>query len=103
MTEESDIKYDIKKYIQSRGGYITPVANGAFAKLGDADMVVCYKGLYVAIEGKTPTGSQEGWQITRMTQIRNAGGIYAIARTVDAVKQLLDEIDRRYPNGIELL
>lgn len=100
MTEESDLKREVKAYLKSKGAYVIPVAQGAYSKTGDPDMVVCYKGLFVAVEGKTYTGRQSDWQIVRMEQIRKAGGIYAVIRSVDACKQLLEEIDRRFPNGI---
>lgn len=95
MTEETDLKKQIKALLKSRGAYVAPIANGAYAKIGDPDMVACYKGLFIAIEGKTYTGRQSDWQRLRMDQVHNAGGIYVVARSVDAVKQLLDELDRR--------
>lgn len=95
MTEESDMKNAVKAFLKSRGAYVVPIAQGAYSKKGDPDMVVCYKGRFIAIEGKTYKGHMDGWQITRREQIEKAGGIFAIIRTVDAAKQLIDEIDRR--------
>ena len=95
MTEESDLKKMMKAYLKSRGAYVVPVANGAYAKIGDPDIVACYKGVFVAIEGKTYTGRQSDWQKLRMDQVHDAGGIYVVARSVDIIEQVLDEIDRR--------
>ena len=95
MTEESDMKNAVKAFLKSRGAYVVPIAQGAYSKKGDPDMVVCYKGRFIAIEGKTYRGQMDGWQITRREQSEKAGGIFAIIRTVDAAKQLIDEIDRR--------
>lgn len=97
MTPESELKKGIKTYLKSKGAYIAPIANGAYAKIGDPDLVVCYKGLFIAIEGKTYEGRQSDWQRLRMEQVEKAGGIYAIVRSVDSARQLLEEIDRRYP------
>ena len=95
MTEESDLKKQMKAMLKARGAYVVPVANGAYAKMGDPDMVACYRGMFIAIEGKTYAGRQSDWQRLRMDQVHDAGGIYVVAKTVDALKQLLDELDRR--------
>lgn len=96
-TPEQALKKELKRLFTSRGAYVVPVAQGAYSKKGDPDMVLCYKGMFVGIEAKTYEGAQDTWQAVRMDQIHKAGGIYAIVRSVDAAQQLLDEIDRRYP------
>lgn len=101
MTEESELKAELKALFKARGAYVVPVAQGAYSKKGDPDMVVCYKGLFVAVEAKTYTGRQSDWQRTRMDQVHAAGGIYAIVRSTDAARQLLAEIDRRYGDGAQ--
>ena len=85
----------------AQNGTELPVANGAYAKMGDPDMVVCYKGMFIAIEGKTYEGRQSDWQRLRMEQVQKAGGIYAIIRSVDGARQLVEELDRRHPDEDE--
>ena len=101
MTPESDMKKEVKAYLKSKGAYVVPVANGAYAKMGDPDMVVCYKGIFIAIEGKTYEGRQSDWQKLRMEQVQKAGGIYAIIHSVDGARQLIEELDRRHPDEDE--
>lgn len=91
---ESDLKREMKEYIESVGGFWSVVANGAYAKIGDPDMIVCYKGFYIAIEGKTLKGTMSGFQKTRETEINRAGGIYICARSLDSLKKVIQEVDK---------
>lgn len=90
---ESIIKSDIKKALAERGAYFAPVAQGSFGKPGDPDMVVCYRGLFIGIEVKTAAGSMRPIQKRRMKEIRAAGGVYALPRSVEDAMALLDELD----------
>ena len=90
------MKAEVKSYLTSRGACVIPIAQASYSCNGAPDMVVCYKGLFIAIEGKTYQGRQSGWQARMQDKIEDAGGVYAIIRTVDAAKQLLDEIDQRF-------
>ena len=89
---ESILKRQIKDYITSIGGFWSAVKGGAHSKTGDPDLIVCYKGRFIAIEGKTDVGVQSEWQKVRQEEIVNAGGIYILARSLDEVKERLGEI-----------
>lgn len=93
MTPEGALKKAIKEYLNSVGAFWSMIPGGAYAKIGDPDMVVCYKGRYVAIEAKTPTGKQSNWQQLRQREIERSGGIYILARKVDDVKSVIESID----------
>lgn len=88
------MKRDLKILLTERGAFWSAVAGGAYSKQGDPDLIACYKGRFIAIEGKTYNGTQSQWQKTRQTQIEHAGGIYILARNVDAVRDVLDSIDK---------
>lgn len=68
------------------------VTGGPFSKPGDPDMVVCYRGVYLAIEAKTPTGRLREDQKIRQKEIEAAGGIYLVARYVEDVEDALRRI-----------
>ena len=93
MTPEGKLKKAIKEYLDSIGAFWSMIPGGAYAKIGDPDMVVCYRGRYVAIEAKTPTGVQSEWQKTRQRQIEEAGGLYVLARKLDDVKQAMASLE----------
>jgi len=92
MTNESELKEDIKQYLKSIGAFWSMVKGGAHSKNGDPDMVVCIRGLFVGIEAKSWDGHQEPIQKMRQKQIERAGGIYILARSVEDVSRVLDKL-----------
>ncbi len=94
MTQaEASIKKAIREALKERGAFWSLVPEGTFAKPGDPDMIICYKGRFVGMEGKTPVGRLSDVQKLRRTQIEAAGGIYAVVRSVDDAMAVLDKID----------
>ena len=85
MTPEGRLKKDIKALLTQCGAFWSLIPGGAYAKIGDPDMVVCYKGRYIAIEAKAGDGVQSKWQKTRQAEIEAAGGLYILPRSVEAV------------------
>ena len=67
---ESDINKEIKKYLESVGAFWSAVTGGGYSKPGDPDIVACFRGRYIAIEGKTPTGVQSPVQKRRQMHRR---------------------------------
>ena len=54
MTPEGKVKEACKKYLKSIGAwYFMPVSNG-MGQVGIPDIIVCYNGLFIAIETKAP-------------------------------------------------
>lgn len=92
-TEESRIKTEIRKYLNGIGAFWSNVQGGPGSKPGDPDIVVCYKGRYIGLEAKTLTGKQSPIQKIRMGEIRDAGGIYEIVRSVEDVKRVMEKIE----------
>lgn len=93
QTPEAKLKKSIRDVLDSRGAFWSNIQGGAFSKPGDPDIVVCYRGRYVAIEAKAPRGRQSEIQKLRQEQIEGAGGVYILARTVEAVTSVLDAMD----------
>lgn len=89
---ESAIKKEMKDWLDSEGIFWSMVKGGAYSKKGDPDMIICVDGRYVAIEGKTEDGQQSNIQKTRMRQIRASGGVYAVARDLDELKETVERV-----------
>lgn len=54
MTPEGKVKEACKKYLKSIGAwYFMPVSNG-MGQVGIPDIIICYRGRFVAIETKAP-------------------------------------------------
>ena len=92
MTSEGRIKADIRRFLTESGAFWSNVQGGPGSKPGDPDIVVCYKGRYIGLEAKTDTGRQSPIQKVREDEIRDAGGVYAIVRSVDDVREILERI-----------
>jgi hypothetical protein len=92
MTPEGKVKKAVKEYLKSIGAwYYMPVSNG-MGRVGCPDILVCYKGLFMAFETKAPgkiknvTPNQE----REITDIQRANGL---ALVVDDVQQVKDAIN----------
>ena len=80
----------LKSHCGEKGG--RAVTGGGYSKPGDPDLIACFRGRYVAIEAKTPTGAQSPIQKKRMKEIQEAGGIYILARSVEDVAEVIEEL-----------
>lgn len=66
---------------------------GKYSGKGSADILACIGGHFVAIEVKKPSGSVVSLhQYKFLEEIRNAGGVAFIAKSVDDVKRTLLEL-----------
>ena len=101
MTPEGKVKKAVKEYLKSIGAwYYMPGSNG-MVRVGCPDILVCYKGLFMAFETKAPgkiknvTPNQE----REITDIQRANGL---ALVVDDVEQMKEAIhDKIIEAGIE--
>ena len=91
-TPESKLKNEIKAYLKDKGVYWCMIQGGAFSKPGDPDLVACVCGRFIAIEAKTYDGTQRPMQKVRQQQIEDSGGIYLIAKSVDDVKEVCEDV-----------
>ena len=96
MTPEGKVKKKVKEYLQSIGAwYYMPVSNG-MGRVGCPDILVCYKGLFMAFETKAPgkiknvTPNQQ----REIDGIQRANGLAHVVDDVEQVKSLLDTYER---------
>jgi len=61
---------------------------------GLPDITVVYKGVYVGIEVKTPTGRLTKDQKLMHKKMDKAGARYIVARSINDVKEYLDELEK---------
>jgi Holliday junction resolvase len=94
-TPEGKVKDAIKKFLKERGAwYFMPVSNG-MGQVGIPDIIICYKGVFVAIEAKAPgkkkniTSNQE----RVIEAIRSADGFAWVVDNPDDMPMLFDVID----------
>lgn len=96
MNEKAIVK-KIVAAIKRRGAYVIKT-HGSPALAGVPDLLVCYKGFFVALEVKTPKtqNNLSPRQRHSIAMISEAGGVAAVVWTVDQATQLLDYIDRGF-------
>ena len=92
-TPESVLKKELKEVLKRYGAFHCMIKGGPHSKVGDPDIVVCYKGRFIGIEAKTHEGHQSTWQELRERQITEAGGIYAVIRSTEELIRLLEEVE----------
>ena len=97
MTPEGKVKKKVKEYLQSIGAwYYMPVSNG-MGRVGCPDILVCYKGLFMAFETKAPgkiknvTPNQQ----REIDEIQRANGLAHVVDDVEQVKYLFDILERK--------
>ena len=91
---EIDIQKEIENYLdKNKIFHFRSGADGT--KSGLPDVVMCYKGRFVALELKKPkTGKAQGHQKTIAKLIEKSGGITAFPRSLKEVIQIIQRIDR---------
>ena len=91
--KESAIQKKIKDWLESEGAYVVKVITAT--KAGVPDLLVCYKGLFIAIEVKTPEtkNNVSALQKHNIINIHNANGYAIVAWDLDIVKDLIRKID----------
>ncbi len=88
MTPEGKVKYKIKTWLKINmpGHWQVSVRGGAFGKAGTPDLLICWMGIFIAIEIKTFDGVVSALQNVQLHLIREAGGVAAIVRGYDVAR-----------------
>ena len=89
---EKSIENKIKTYLRSKGAYCVKYHGNQFSQVGVADLLVCYKGRFLAIEIKNETGKTSPLQDVNIQMVKDAGGISFVARSVEDVRAVIDNI-----------
>ena len=100
MTPEGKVKKAAKEYLKSIGAwYYMPVTNG-MGRVGCPDILVCYKGLFMAFETKAP-GKIKNVTANQQREITDIQRVNGLALVVDDVEQVKEAIrDKIIQEGI---
>jgi hypothetical protein len=95
--EEKKLRRDISAYLN----HVTPKPyviespqhkkNGA--RIGMADILICYRGRWVSVECKAGENKLSAEQINDMHAVRESGGYYILAHGVEDVRDMFRHID----------
>ena len=93
---ESRLSRKIAAEVRARGGFVFKVHGGPTMMAGLPDLVVCYRGCFIGLETKMPDGRVSAVQGLRHEQIRHAGGVCAVVRSVEEAMVILDRVDQQH-------
>lgn len=74
MTPEGKVKAKVKKTLADMGAYYAMPMGTGYGHSGVADFLVCYKGMFVAIECKANGGKPTALQLKSLADVESAGG-----------------------------
>ncbi len=92
---ESRLQRQIIAALEAEGYYVCNVV--VAGRAGTADLLVCAKGRFIALEVKTPAGRVSPLQVLENKRVLAAGGAGFVVRSVgDALACVRSEVSERY-------
>ena len=89
--KESQLIQNIRKYLATLPEcFFWKEHGGQYGTAGIPDIIVCYKGRFIALEAKVGKNQPTRLQAATIEQIRRAGGIACVVRSVDEVKETIN-------------
>jgi len=93
MISEKQIENKIKRFLAEQGAYYFKHFGCKFSKAGVPDIIACLHGKFLGIEVKREDGKLSELQKINLEQIRDAGGIGIVARSVEDIKECLNSMN----------
>ena len=90
---ESGFQRSIQREIEKRGGYCVKQHGSMITAVGIPDLLVCYKGMFIAFEAKVDNNKPSKAQGVNLRNILKAGGFTAVVWNIKEVKAILNFID----------
>ena len=90
---ESGFQRSIQREIEKRGGYCVKQHGSMITAVGIPDLLVCYKGMFIALEAKVDNNKPSKAQGVNLRNILKAGGFTAVVWNIKEVKAILNFID----------
>jgi len=91
---EKDITAAITRYLKTVPHcFFFKEHGGQYGTAGLPDIIVCYRGRFVAFEVKTATGRPSKLQEVTIAKIKAAKGEAFIVRSVEEVKRIIEKLE----------
>ncbi len=88
--KESDLVRKISEYLKTIPNlFFWKEHGGIYGTAGIPDIIVCYKGRFIAFECKVGNNKPTVLQDVTIKQILKAGGTAVVVRTVDEVRKII--------------
>ena len=93
--KESNLIDRIKAYLKSVDKlFFYKEHGGQYGTSGIPDLIVCYRGRFIAFEVKTEKGKTTVLQEMTIRKIIKAGGFALVVRSVEDVRAVIDSLKR---------
>lgn len=84
---EAEFSRKVTKYLESKGAIVNNQTGGIYSKVGVSDLIVCYKGRFIALELKVGNYQPDPLQISYLQKVRDAHGFGLLLR--DSLRDLM--------------
>ncbi len=93
-TPEKKVKDKVTAILRKHGAYYFFPATYGMGRAGVPDIIVCFNGLFIAIECKAGKGKTTALQDRELAAIKQAGGISTVINetNIELVEQILSEV-----------
>ena len=75
MAEEKRFENQVRRYLDSIGAWHLKTISNGYQRAGIPDLLICYKGRFIAVELKARKGKATPLQEYELKRIRSAGGL----------------------------
>lgn len=90
---EKSVENRIKAYLRTVDGlFYWKEHGGMYSTCGIPDIIICYKGKFIALEVKNDVGRPTKLQLIQIDRIKRCGGVATIVRSVDDAKAVIESI-----------
>lgn len=93
MPRENTIVGAITRELDKRGAWHVNIHGAGVGRNGVPDILACHLGQFLAIECKQERGRASKLQEWELERVACAGGTAIVARTIDQLRDALDEIE----------
>lgn len=100
---ERDVVAESKKYLSSLGSdvFFWKEHGGPYGTSGVPDIICCYKGRFLGLEVKLPSGKLTELQKRAIAKINRAGGIACRVESSEDVRAIIARVDSERRNLYE--
>ena len=99
-TRESNLRDQVAAFLKGKSQcWHVKNLGSAMGRRGIPDFVICFHGRFVAIELKAGKGVTTPIQDVEHAKIAAASGVVAVARSLDEVKRILEDVEMRVAAG----
>lgn len=94
--KEADLISAIKKYLATvPETFCWKEHGGQYGTAGIPDIIVCHRGRFIGLEAKVGRNKPTKLQTVTIEQIRKAGGVATVVRSIEDVKYVLSQLEER--------